>query len=498
MSYIGQTLPADTFQGFTTDSFTGDGSATTFTLSKAPFSENGLIVVINNVIQKPTTNFTVSGTTLTIVGTAVASGDVIYATHLSGVIPSTLASKLDTNGVSDALILDADADTTISADTDDQIDIKIAGADDFQFTANTFTAQSGSTITTPTLGVGNTKDLGAGIHIKTADSGASVSTAADDLVIEQGSSGNGAGLSILSATDDTCNIFFGDSGDNDVAFIQYNHSGNEMVFTVNTAETLRLGNSMDISTGGETAPDVSDGGICLDQGSDDTNILSLKSSDVAHGITSAEETDTYFAMRKQSATNGGTQFRIYSSRTDGEHFQASVNGAGGVTTKSASATSNIMWTSSQKSGTGINAVGTDDNIFSIHNYTNTQFIFDAEGTFHSNVGTATYDEYDDAHLVRAMDLSTSTKGLIASKFDEFIQYNHEDLANAKIVGREEDGTPNSMVNWTAMSQLHNGAIWQQYEKHQRLAEAVYEMAKEALGEDKADAILEKHDIKLLN
>ena len=109
MSYIGQTLPADTFQGFTTDSFTGDGSATTFTLSKAPFSENGLIVVINNVIQKPTTNFTVSGTTLTIVGTAVASGDVIYATHLSGVIPSTLASKLDTNGVSDAPLRSNDA-----------------------------------------------------------------------------------------------------------------------------------------------------------------------------------------------------------------------------------------------------------------------------------------------------------------------------------------------------------------------------------------------------
>ena len=156
MSYIGQTLPADTFQGFTTDSFTGDGSATTFTLSKAPFSENGLIVVINNVIQKPTTNFTVSGTTLTIVGTAVASGDVIYATHLSGVIPSTLASKLDTNGVSDALILDADADTTISADTDDQIDFKIAGADDFQMTANTFTAQSGSTIVTPKITLNTT------------------------------------------------------------------------------------------------------------------------------------------------------------------------------------------------------------------------------------------------------------------------------------------------------------------------------------------------------
>ena len=148
MSYIGQQLPADVFSGFTTDSFTGDGSATTFTLSKAPFSENGLIVVINNVIQKPTTNFTVSGTTLTIVGTAVASGDVIYATHLSGVIPSTLASKLDTNGVSDALILDADADTTISADTDDQIDFKAGGTDIMSLTATTATFNDGVEITT--------------------------------------------------------------------------------------------------------------------------------------------------------------------------------------------------------------------------------------------------------------------------------------------------------------------------------------------------------------
>ena len=40
----------------------------------------------------------------------------------------------DLNGAK--LIIDADADTSITADTDDQIDIEIAGADDFQFTAN--------------------------------------------------------------------------------------------------------------------------------------------------------------------------------------------------------------------------------------------------------------------------------------------------------------------------------------------------------------------------
>ena len=181
MSYIGQTLPADTFQGFTTDSFAGDGSATTFTLSKEPFSEDTLIVVINNVIQKPTTNFTVSGTTLTIVGTAVASGDVIYAIHMGGPLPIGEANKLDLNGASDQLILDADGDTTISADTDDQIDIKIAGADDFQFTANTFTVASGSTL----VNSGNAIQSNAGITIDdiTID-GTEIDLSSGDLTVD--------------------------------------------------------------------------------------------------------------------------------------------------------------------------------------------------------------------------------------------------------------------------------------------------------------------------
>ena len=51
----------------------------------------------------------------------------------------------DNNG--EELILDVDGDTSITADTDDQIDIKIAGADDFRFTANNFNVLSGSTLT---------------------------------------------------------------------------------------------------------------------------------------------------------------------------------------------------------------------------------------------------------------------------------------------------------------------------------------------------------------
>ena len=129
MSYIGQQLPADVFSGFTIDKFTGDGTANkALTLSEAPFNETAVLVTIDGVVQEPTDDFTVSGTTLTLVGTA-ANGSEINVTHLSGPVQVTQAASLDLNGASDKLILDADADTTISADTDDQIDFKTGGSD---------------------------------------------------------------------------------------------------------------------------------------------------------------------------------------------------------------------------------------------------------------------------------------------------------------------------------------------------------------------------------
>lgn len=59
-------------------------------------------------------------------------------------------STLDLDG--NELIIDADADTSLTADTDDQIDIKISGADDFRFVANVFRALAGSSIETDSIG----------------------------------------------------------------------------------------------------------------------------------------------------------------------------------------------------------------------------------------------------------------------------------------------------------------------------------------------------------
>lgn len=80
-------------------------------------------------------HLTINGTSISETAVLLGNGDLI-----------------DMNGEPDALVIDADADTTISAPTDDQIDIEIGGADDFTFTADTFTALDGSSILTDTIG----------------------------------------------------------------------------------------------------------------------------------------------------------------------------------------------------------------------------------------------------------------------------------------------------------------------------------------------------------
>ena len=251
----------------------------------------------------------------------------------------------------------------------------------------------------------------------------------------------------------------------------------------------------------ETVSDTDTGGLCLNQAAADAAILTFKSSDVAHGITAQEETDTYGKIRKNAGATGGLFIAGYSEAAEGI-FMAAV----ATTTNNAKSTSGIApfeVNAQLKDGTGYasGGLGSNINLFCVSSATSTKFIVDHEGDLHAD-GSATtvYDNYDDAQLVRTLDLSkgATSKGVINSTFDKYIKYNHDTLADAGLVGREEDGTPNHFVNVTGMQRLHNGAIWQQYEKHNQLLEAVYDLAKEAVGEEKANAILDKHEVKRLN
>ncbi|MFL2658661.1 MAG: beta strand repeat-containing protein [Akkermansiaceae bacterium] len=134
-----------------TQTFSGNGSATSFTMNVNPINENNTIVHIDGVYQQKT-SYSTSGTTLSF-SAAPANGttievatftqteinvpvnDTIDTVHIKddAVTSAKLGGNLVTPGTLDVngaeFILDADADTSLTADTDDQIDIKIGGTD---------------------------------------------------------------------------------------------------------------------------------------------------------------------------------------------------------------------------------------------------------------------------------------------------------------------------------------------------------------------------------
>ena len=151
MAYLGQ----GPFQEFTNpptkDSFTGDGSTVAFDLDQEvpSGSQNALEVFVDNVRQEPGTGkaFTLgvdgSGDTKRITFSAApANGASIYV--INDKTNSTIVAPLqnDLNGTE--LILDVDGDTSITADTDDRIDFKIANVEHFSFSNS-----SGDTIVKP-------------------------------------------------------------------------------------------------------------------------------------------------------------------------------------------------------------------------------------------------------------------------------------------------------------------------------------------------------------
>jgi hypothetical protein len=97
------------------------------------------------------------------------------------------------------------------------------------------------TVSGSNVGIGETVPLGK-LHVKTADSGATVDVGADELVIE--GSGN-AGMSILSGASNTGSIYFGDSGTNWDGYIAYSQNSRSMTFG-----TAAGGGSMTLDSSG--------------------------------------------------------------------------------------------------------------------------------------------------------------------------------------------------------------------------------------------------------
>jgi hypothetical protein len=394
----------------------------------------------------------------------------------------SVAGNMDISATS-RLYLDGGGNTFISEVSADTINITTNNTERMRI-------HSGGNIS-----IGSTSDP-AKLSVTTASSSVSPSSSADELLVE--GSGN-SGITIGSGASNGGNIYFGDTNSNNQGIINYDHGTDALKFGAGAAIKARILSGGEFSMG-DASPNVSAGGICLNQGSADGEIMTFKSDSVAHGMTAQGQTDDYFHIQKASGSAGGVEFKSLTEATHSMYFSAFNTSVGSGSAHSADA--NMMFQASVKSGTSISNLDVNDNIAIFRNHSNAQLIIKGDGELFSNE-TATiqvFDEYDDAQLIRSFDLSKkqTAKGFIDSKYDKFIKYNHETLAQANLVGREEDGTPNHFVNITGMQRLHNGAIWQQYEKTEKLVNAMYELAKTAVGEEKANEILKQNEIKLLN
>ena len=150
MAYIGQEPLVEFSSIPTKDSFTGDGSTVAFDMATAvaTSADNALEVFVDNVRQEPGSGkaYTVgldgsSDNKRITFSAAPASGAAIYVINDKS-NTTTLVTPTNLGGVE--LILDADSDTSITADTDDQIDFKIGSADHLKILSS-----SGDTVLKP-------------------------------------------------------------------------------------------------------------------------------------------------------------------------------------------------------------------------------------------------------------------------------------------------------------------------------------------------------------
>ena len=225
MSYIGP-APTSGFISNAKERYTG--ITTAYVDLNHSISSLADVIVWVNYVKQDATNLTLTSSTRITLGATLVSADIVEVVYLGKAVATQNPS---TNSITNGMMTDdpvglaeLSATGTASSSTFLRGDNAWASA---SADADDYFATSGL----------SSKDLGVGLHIKTADSGASVASGADELIVEGSAD---TGLSILSGTDANGSIMFGDSADNDGGRIQYNPNNDRMMFSTNGSERMRL------------------------------------------------------------------------------------------------------------------------------------------------------------------------------------------------------------------------------------------------------------------
>jgi hypothetical protein len=202
-------------------------------------------VKVNKLSPRNGTTVTIgdSGDTINIVGTLQNNGAAIPG-DISSVVAGTGLSGGGTSG--DVTInIEAAQPTITSLGT--ITTFRSTGIDD-NADALAMTIDSSEQV-----GIGETVPLGK-LHVKSADSGASVNSGHNQVIAEN--SGN-SGMTILSGNTSNGAICFGDDGNNCIGYVNYDHSNNKIDFGTAGATQWAIDSS------GNFLPAATDHGIYL-------------------------------------------------------------------------------------------------------------------------------------------------------------------------------------------------------------------------------------------
>jgi len=187
-------------------------------------------------------------------------------------------------------------------------------------------------------------------------------------------------------------------------------------------------------------------GLTINQGAHDDEILALKSSDVAHGVTDVTETDTYFRISKGEASGGAPKLQ---GLTAGD-FAIFIDGIVTLdkTAKSAAGCWGVInLDAAKKSGTGVGGLGADANLVVIRDNLNARAIFDVEGELHldATLSENAWDSHDDLALLTAVRHAVlSPQNELKGRTRDLFERHRKVLEDAGVItvndGEGEDGS----------------------------------------------------------
>lgn len=204
--------------------------------------------------------------------------------------------------------------------------------------------------------------------------------------------------------------------------------------------TAYLGTSLFV---GDTTNANNTHGLTVNQLTADDEIVSLKSSDVAHGITGVTETDTYATMGKWAAADGGLFLQGVGGTSATSGIVAIAYAGTDNTARATTAVGYAMVDARLKSGTGTASPGTNANLFVVQSRGSARFLVDQEGDIHmdatSNINA--WDDHDDVALLEAFRLTTMREEPTNFKrlFSEDITRHAQILHDTGVITLNEDG-----------------------------------------------------------